>query len=148
MADHDTESTGVPDDASTVEIEIAAAPSGDVEMEGTAAAGDETPYEKGPVEDAETTVIQEDPVAEARPSFIEYLSSPIVTLLVGQEAQTVLTAHQALLTKSPYFEQLCQSFVDDGSVGTHAPQPLNGANPLFVARMTSVFACLLSRPPN
>ncbi|KAJ6786339.1 hypothetical protein PWT90_04729 [Aphanocladium album] len=119
MADNDMESVGGRDDTSAVEIELGTtAPSGggggDVEMEG-AAAGEDTPYEKGPVEDAETTVIQENPVAEARPSFIEYLSSPIVTLLVGQEAQTVLTAHQALLSKSPYFEQLCQSFVEDGS---------------------------------
>ncbi|OAA71820.1 BTB/POZ fold domain containing protein [Akanthomyces lecanii RCEF 1005] len=116
MADNDTESMSARDDASTVEIEIGTtgAAGGDVEMEG-AAAGDETPYEKGPVEDAETSVIQEDPVAETRPSFIEYLSSPVVTLLVGQDAQTVLTAHQALLSKSPYFAQVCQAFIEDGS---------------------------------
>ncbi|OAQ96163.1 hypothetical protein LLEC1_02112 [Akanthomyces lecanii] len=115
MADNDAESMSVRDDASTVEIEIGTtvAASGDVEMEG--AAGDETPYEKGPVEDAEASVIQEDPAAETRPSFIEYLSSPVVTLLVGQDAQTVLTAHQALLSKSPYFEQVCQAFIEDGS---------------------------------
>ncbi|ATY58618.1 BTB/POZ fold domain containing protein [Cordyceps militaris CM01] len=113
MPDNDTESMSMRDDVSIVEIELPA--SGDVEMEGLAAAGEETPYEKGPVEDPEASVIQEDPVAETRPSFIEYLASPIVTLLVGLEAQTVLTAHQALLTKSPYLEQLCQSFVEDGS---------------------------------
>lgn len=117
MADNDTESMSARDDASTVEIEIGTtgAAGGDVEMEG-AAGGEEAPYEKGPVEDAETSVIQENPVAETRPSFIEYLSSPVVTLLVGQDAQTVLTAHQALLSKSPYFAQVCQAFIEDGSV--------------------------------
>lgn len=121
MPDTESENVSVPDDNSTVEIELPTVTpgGGDVEMEGASAtAGDETPYEKGPVEDPETTVIREDPVAEARPSFIEYLSSPIVTLLVGQDAQTVLTAHQALLTKSPYFAELCKPFVDDGSVRT------------------------------
>lgn len=121
MADNDADNTSVRDDASIVEIEIGtSSAAADVEM------GDETPYEKGPVEDAETSVIQQDPVAEARPSFIEYLSSPVVTLLVGQEAQTVLTAHQALLTKSPYFAQLCQSFVDDGSVRATHTKPRMG----------------------
>ncbi|POR32789.1 Uncharacterized protein TPAR_07014, partial [Tolypocladium paradoxum] len=57
----------------------------------------------------------EDAVAP-RVSFMSYLSSPIVNLLVGQgEDQTVLSAHQALLAKSPYFEASCQGFVDDGS---------------------------------
>ncbi|KGQ08110.1 hypothetical protein BBAD15_g6588 [Beauveria bassiana D1-5] len=118
MPDNENESLSTRDDASIMEVEIgatsAAGGGGDVEMEG-AGAGEETPFEKGPVEDTEASVIQEEPAAETRPSFIEYLASPVVTLLVGQEAQTVLTAHQALLTKSPYFEQLCQSFIEDGS---------------------------------
>lgn len=114
------EAMSAVDDTSTVEIELGTTASvADVEMEGAAssAAAEEAPYEKGPVEDPETSVIQQDPVAETRPSFIEYLASPVVTLLVGQEEQTVLTAHQALLTKSPYFADLCQSYVNDGSVG-------------------------------
>lgn len=52
-----------------------------------------------------------------RVSFMSYLSSPIVNLLVGQgENQTLLSAHQALLAKSPFFEATCQGSVDDGSV--------------------------------
>ncbi|PNY28468.1 Uncharacterized protein TCAP_01607, partial [Tolypocladium capitatum] len=51
-----------------------------------------------------------------RVSFMSYLSSPIVDLLVGRgENQALLFAHQALLVKSPYFEAGCQGFVDDGS---------------------------------
>ncbi|KAF5129734.1 hypothetical protein MHUMG1_03782 [Metarhizium humberi] len=61
----------------------------------------------------ETTSKDEEP---PRMSFMSYLSSPMVTLVVGSdENQTLLTAHQALLCKSPYFQDLCQTFVDDGS---------------------------------
>ncbi|KFA62496.1 hypothetical protein S40285_08064 [Stachybotrys chlorohalonatus IBT 40285] len=52
---------------------------------------------------------------EARPNFISYLASPIVTLLVGKGEPTVLAAHQALLMQSPYFREACKSFVEDGS---------------------------------
>lgn len=53
-----------------------------------------------------------------RTPFISYLTSHIVTLLVGSGgSETVLTAHQALLTQSPFFAQSCAAFVDDGSVG-------------------------------
>ncbi|KAF7549334.1 hypothetical protein G7046_g8395 [Stylonectria norvegica] len=55
-------------------------------------------------------------VAEARVTFASYLMSPIVTLLVGSgDHQAFLTAHQALLTKSPHFADACKDFVDDGS---------------------------------
>ncbi|QUC19238.1 uncharacterized protein UV8b_03479 [Ustilaginoidea virens] len=51
-----------------------------------------------------------------RMSFMAYLASPIVTLVVGEdEAQTLLSAHQSLLSKSPYFADICRQFVDDGS---------------------------------
>lgn len=57
----------------------------------------------------------EDEVPE-RVSFVSYLASPIVTLLVGRdEEQTVLSAHQALLEKSPYLKVRCCDFVNDGS---------------------------------
>ncbi|KAG5931567.1 hypothetical protein E4U53_001701 [Claviceps sorghi] len=52
----------------------------------------------------------------ARVTFMSYLASPVVTLVVGQDdSQTLLTAHQALLEKSPYFKDICRQFVDDGS---------------------------------
>ncbi|KAI1325199.1 hypothetical protein F5Y16DRAFT_276472 [Xylariaceae sp. FL0255] len=53
---------------------------------------------------------------EPRVPFIDYLTSPVVTLIVGSaETATILTAHQALLTQSPYFAEVCAAFADDGS---------------------------------
>ncbi|KAI0882079.1 uncharacterized protein GGS22DRAFT_171482 [Annulohypoxylon maeteangense] len=53
---------------------------------------------------------------EPRTSYISYLTSPVVTLLVGTgESETLLTAHQALLTQSPWFLDACAAFTDDGS---------------------------------
>ncbi|KAL2270527.1 hypothetical protein VTJ83DRAFT_2711 [Remersonia thermophila] len=52
----------------------------------------------------------------SRVSFLQYLATPIVTLLVGSgENLTILTAHQGLLVRSPYFEAACAEFADDGS---------------------------------
>ncbi|KLU90276.1 hypothetical protein MAPG_09240 [Magnaporthiopsis poae ATCC 64411] len=93
--------------------ESPANPAGDVDMEGgegAGAAGDETaalPYagEEGPEE-----------TAPARVPFINYLSSPVVTLTAGiDETETILTAHQALLVQSPWFAEACGEFPDDGS---------------------------------
>ncbi|KAI1781302.1 hypothetical protein F4818DRAFT_398670 [Hypoxylon cercidicola] len=51
-----------------------------------------------------------------RTQFITYLTSPVVTLVVGNgEGETILTAHQALLTLSPFFSDACAAFTDDGS---------------------------------
>ena len=58
-------------------------------------------------------------------SFLSYLTSPIVTLVVGNgDAAAVLTAHQALLEISPYFNAICAAFTEDGSVSSpvHTPQ--------------------------
>ncbi|XXG96887.1 hypothetical protein Hte_003178 [Hypoxylon texense] len=53
---------------------------------------------------------------EQRVQFISYLTSPVVTLVVGEgESETILTAHQALLTQSPFFSDACAAFTDDGS---------------------------------
>ncbi|KAI1213548.1 uncharacterized protein F4807DRAFT_270107 [Annulohypoxylon truncatum] len=53
---------------------------------------------------------------EPRTSYISYLTSPVVTLLVGTgESETLLTAHQALLAQSPWFLDACAAFTDDGS---------------------------------
>lgn len=52
-----------------------------------------------------------------RQTFVDYLSSPVVSLMVGGPGEErVLTAHQALLVKSPYFKDVCATFADDGSV--------------------------------
>ena len=90
-------------------------PGADVEMaEGAAdeetaahANGSELPFaEEGP----------EDAVAP-RTTFVQHLASPIVTLLVGSsDTETILTAHQGLLTQSTFFAEACADFADDGSV--------------------------------
>lgn len=54
-----------------------------------------------------------------RISFISYLTSPLVTLIVGSgDNETILTAHQGLLVRSPYFAEACAAFSDDGSVSS------------------------------
>lgn len=46
-------------------------------------------------------------------SFLDYLKSPIVELDVGtSDSSTTLTAHEAFLIKSPYFEEACAKFSD------------------------------------
>lgn len=57
-----------------------------------------------------------DDAVEPRTTFASYLMTPIVTLLIGSSNQTILTAHQGLLTKSPYFEAKCKEFIEDGNV--------------------------------
>ena len=58
----------------------------------------------------------DDPPAP-RTSFLQYLASPVVTIIVGNNgAETILTAHQSLLTQSPFFAEACAEFADDGSV--------------------------------
>jgi len=50
----------------------------------------------------------------ARVTYVQYLQSPIIGLLVGQgEEQAFLTAHQALLTQSPWFADACAKFSDE-----------------------------------
>jgi len=94
----------------------------DVEMDGAdeEANGRVLPFaEEGP----------DDP-DKPRSSFISYLTSPVVTLMVGTgDSGTVLTAHQALLMSSPFFGAACADFADDGSV-SGPPLPLH----LAVAR--------------
>lgn len=70
------------------------------------------PFAEGGPEDDR---VQEKP--PPRVSFSQYLATPIVTLLVGSgDKETILTAHQGLLVKSPFFAEACASFADDGSV--------------------------------
>lgn len=87
-------------------------PSGDVEMGEQGAEGqvvvageeNELPFAEGGAVDTP-------------PTFVSFLMSPIINLSIGPaESPTSLTAHQALLTQSPYFAEVCKSFVNDGSV--------------------------------
>ncbi len=62
--------------------------------------------------------------APARVTYIDYLKSPVIGLLVGQgDEQALLTAHQALLTSSPWFADACAKFSDVISV--RIPDPFS-----------------------
>lgn len=53
----------------------------------------------------------------ARVTYIDYLKSPVIGLLVGQgDEQALLTAHQMLLETSPWFKDACGKFSDEVSV--------------------------------
>jgi len=83
------------------QVEITAAPAPDAEGEDVLPFQDEAMEEDKP----------------ARITYIDYLKSPIIGLLVGQgENQALLTAHQALLTQSPWFAEACAKFQEDTSV--------------------------------
>ncbi|KAG5297702.1 BTB superfamily domain-containing protein [Histoplasma ohiense] len=99
-------------------IEIGA--DGDVEM----AASMETPVE---VESAEAVEDGAEaagadgeevgaPTSDNKEStFVEFLKSPIVELVVGRgDEQTTVTAHQAILTASPFFKDAISHFTNDG----------------------------------
>ncbi|KAH6606946.1 hypothetical protein Trco_006099 [Trichoderma cornu-damae] len=73
---------------------------------------DAPPADVGAEEDVDA---EADPVEEERKTFVHHLKSPVVTLLVGKDEPTLLTAHQAFLVRSPYFEEICKKFADDGS---------------------------------
>ncbi len=96
---------------------------GDVAMvEDAAEAGDDAANVAGELPFAGTAESSDGKAAPGTPdtpriSFAEYLTSPIVTLVIGTgDNETVLTAHQALLAKSPYFAELFKSEVEDDSV--------------------------------
>lgn len=60
---------------------------------------------------------EEEVVIPTRVTFVDHLRSPIVELLVGEgEGQALLSAHQALLVQSPFFEDACSQFSDNDLV--------------------------------
>lgn len=78
-------------------------------------AGDETAEPNG-----------DGPATNPQTIFLEYLKSPIVQLVVGAgDEETTLTAHKAILTKSPYFENLLDSASDDDLVLTLPDESLD-----------------------
>lgn len=82
------------------EVEISASAEPDVEMGG--AEGGAADVENGDIGDP----VEEEDAGQPNPQtvFLEYLRSPIVELMVGSgDDATLLTAHQALVTQSPYF---------------------------------------------
>ncbi|KAK3357974.1 hypothetical protein B0T25DRAFT_540671 [Lasiosphaeria hispida] len=95
----------VLEDAPAADIEMAKGAGGDDETAANAN-GAELPFaENGP----------DDPPAP-RVGFLQYLASPMVTLLIGSgDTETILTAHQGLLTQSTYFAEAHAKFSDNGS---------------------------------
>lgn len=54
-----------------------------------------------------------DEVLPTRITFLNHLRGPIVELLVNEgDNETILTAHQPLLVRSPFFEEACAKFGD------------------------------------
>ncbi|KAF7865816.1 hypothetical protein EAF04_005981 [Stromatinia cepivora] len=101
------------------DIEMGENAPGAVVIEIDASAGTETgtnlPEEDGEASGPELqeTAMEDTPV---RVTYIDYLKSPIIGLLVGQgDEQALLHAHQALLCKSPWFEEACGKFSHDVS---------------------------------
>ncbi|KAF2094325.1 hypothetical protein NA57DRAFT_47229 [Rhizodiscina lignyota] len=83
-------------------------PSADVEM------GGEEEGDGGAEVVEEETMLPDVEVETKRESFLDFLKSPIIELAVGiGENETILTAHQALLIKSPYFQEACARFGPD-----------------------------------
>lgn len=104
----DVQNDDIVDDTTAVN------PTADVEM------GEGNGAEDGAADQSELPFAGEDTVVEpesARVPFADYLTSPVVTMIVGKgDSETILTAHQALLTLSPFFKGVCDNFTDDGSV--------------------------------
>ncbi|KAK0711924.1 hypothetical protein B0H67DRAFT_492035 [Lasiosphaeris hirsuta] len=95
--------------------DASAAPGADVEMAEGASGNDETAANANGAELPSDENSPEDPPAP-RIGFLQYLSSPVVTLLIGTgDTETILTAHQGLLTQSTFFAEACAEFSDDGS---------------------------------
>ncbi|KAL6250179.1 hypothetical protein RBB50_002480 [Rhinocladiella similis] len=97
-------------------VQIAESGEGDVEM-GTAEEVQEVEDDHAEGEGASYSIGEPNGDAASktpRTAFLEYLKSPIVQLVVGSgEEETILTAHKAMLTRSPYFSDLLASMDDD-----------------------------------
>ena len=69
--------------------------------------------------DPDSTVEEAAPTTNPQTIFLDYLKSPIVELVVGGSGNggvsepTLVTAHQAILSKSPYFAERLQSSTGD-----------------------------------
>lgn len=69
---------------------------------------------------------EEEEQVTARVTYVDHLRSPIIELTVGQDdTKTILSAHQALLVQSPFFEDACAQFSSDTPVccNTFAANP-------------------------
>lgn len=90
-----------------------------VEVAAAVADGDKNDDgEKGQeIEEEEEEEAEKTPPPPARVTYLDHLKSPIVELTVGQDDnKTVLSAHQALLVQSPFFEDACAQFSPNAPV--------------------------------
>ena len=89
----------------------------DVEMAEDKQPQEDLPFAEGGPDDDGNNEEDDGKPAPPRITFAQYLSTPIVTLVIGSGGQeTLLSAHQGLLVQSAYFEEACGEFADDGSV--------------------------------
>ncbi|OCL03319.1 hypothetical protein AOQ84DRAFT_153388 [Glonium stellatum] len=94
----------------TEDVPAEETPAGDVDMEESGAVA---------TAGAEDEMLRDiEPESEKQVTFLDYLRSPIVELVVGTgEEQTPLFAHQAMLIKSPFFAEICAQFDPEETVG-------------------------------
>lgn len=108
------------DDAASVQGDAVAigyqSVNGDVEMEETSENVQDVRENESTIGRVDISVETEDDKPINKSTFLDFLTSPVVTLLIGKDQQTILRAHQALLSQSPYLDGICQTFVSDGSV--------------------------------
>ena len=95
----------------------------DVEMGTPAADADVEVIASGTVENGDAlpfAVEEEEDVKEPiRLTYIDYLASPMVQLHVTEgENTTTLSAHEALLKKSPWFQEACAQFSSSTAVSS------------------------------
>ncbi|KAF2180636.1 hypothetical protein K469DRAFT_276626 [Zopfia rhizophila CBS 207.26] len=98
-------------------------------IEETPSAGDVEMTEGGG--DAGAGAGEESGLADIEPEtpkitvFLDLIKSPVVDIVVGTgNEQTTISAHQAVLVKSPYFEEKCSSFAG----GSHSQIILSDAD--------------------
>ncbi|GAB7355908.1 hypothetical protein MBLNU459_g6552t1 [Dothideomycetes sp. NU459] len=89
----------------------------DIEMSGAEnGAGEENGAGAGVGEDEPSGLGDIEPEIAARVTFLDYLKSPIVELVLGEgDAQIALYAHQGLLVQSPFLAEACAQFSDDAA---------------------------------
>lgn len=96
----------------------------DVEMETPAADADVEATGSDAVEngDALPFAAEEEDVKEPnRLTYLDYLASPIVQLHVTEgDNTTILSAHEALLKKSPFFLEACAQFGPTAVIQLHS----------------------------
>ncbi|KAI9773574.1 MAG: hypothetical protein M1840_006848 [Geoglossum simile] len=98
-------------------LDIAASATGDIDMGSDGVIDADIGVENGAGED-NPDAMEEEVVAQ-RVSFVDYLKSPIVKLVVGSgDDPVLLTAHQQLLLSSPWFARKCAQFSETAMTRT------------------------------